>query len=67
MDDESANATSTRIASDIDEHHGEFAHDPPWSEIHVYGTPLSHELEQVFRELGATEFEPTKDGFISRR
>jgi hypothetical protein len=64
---ESAEEMCARIAGDIDEHHGEFAHDPPWSEIAVYGVTLNGRLRDVFAELGATEFAPTQDGFICRR
>jgi hypothetical protein len=64
---ETAEEMCTRIAGDIDEHHGEFAHDPPWSEIAVYGVTLNERLREVFAELGATEFEPTSGGFICRR
>ncbi|HMR10978.1 MAG TPA: hypothetical protein PKA88_34605, partial [Polyangiaceae bacterium] len=56
-----------RLSEELEAHHGEFAHDPPWSEIEVYGVSLSPELESVFRELGATAFESTIDGFICRR
>ncbi|HMR80189.1 MAG TPA: hypothetical protein PKD61_34010, partial [Polyangiaceae bacterium] len=56
-----------RFSEKLKAYHGEFAHDPPWSEIEVYGVSLSPELESVFRELGATAFESTIDGFICRR
>lgn len=56
-----------RIAETIDEHHGEFAHDPPWSEIEVFGAFLTERLREVFRELGATSFVPTEHGFVARR
>jgi hypothetical protein len=56
-----------RIAGDVDEHHGEFADDPPWSEIAVYGAALDERLRAVFAELGATDFELLDDGFVCRR
>jgi hypothetical protein len=64
---ESPEDMCARIASDLDEHHGEFAHDPPWSEIEVFGVKLSVGLQDVFEDFGATVFEPTHDGFICRR
>jgi hypothetical protein len=64
---ESTEEMCARIARDVDEHHGEFAHDPPWSEIEVYGVKLSGCLEDVFVQLGAAEFELSKKGFICRR
>jgi len=64
---ESADDACARIAGDVDEHHGEFAHDPAWSEIAVYGAKLTNRLREVFEELGATKFERTHEGFICRR
>ncbi len=64
---ESAQEMCERIAEDVDNHHGEFAHDPPWSEIEVYGVSLDEHLRKVFEELGATLISPTSDGFICRR
>jgi hypothetical protein len=64
---ESAQEMCVRIAGEVDEHHGEFAHDPPWSEIAIYGASLNNRLLEVFEELGATEISPTPEGFICRR
>jgi hypothetical protein len=66
-DVESAQEMCARIARDVDEHHGEFAHDPPWSEIEVYGVTLDEQLQHVFVELGAMRCERTENGFICRR
>lgn len=64
---ESSEAACVRIACDVDEHHGEFAHEPPWSEIEVFGVRLTEGLRKIFEEIGASTFEPTQDGFICRR
>lgn len=64
---ESPEEICIRIVGDIDEHHGEFAHDQPWSEIEVFGVKLSPRLQRVFAEFGAVSFEATPDGFICRR
>ncbi len=66
-DKESPEEVCARIAGDVDEHHGEFAHDPPWSELEVFGVKLSTRLREVFTDIGATTFEPTQEGFICRR
>ena len=66
-DQESPEAVCARLAGTVDEHHGEFAQDPPWSEIEVFGVALSTTLREVFAAIGATTFEPTPDGFICRR
>ena len=52
-----------RLATDLDDHHGEFGHEPPWSEIEVFGAKLTDEVRQTFRDLGVTVFEVTQDGF----
>lgn len=66
-DNESPEDACARIAGDVEDHHGEFAQDPPWSEIEVFGVKLSDRLREVFAEIGVTTFEPTPDGFICRR
>lgn len=66
-DKESPEDACARIAGDVDEHHGEFAQDPPWSELEVFGVKLSDKLMEAFNAIGATSFEPTPDGFICRR
>ena len=66
-DKESSEEACARIAGDVDEHHGEFAQDPPWSEIEVFGIKLNTTLREVFQAIGATTFESTQDGFICRR
>jgi hypothetical protein len=67
IEGESQEEMCSRLAGDVDEHHGEFSHDPPWSEILVFGVPLSERLRASFTELGASQFEITQDGFICRR
>lgn len=64
---ESPEEICARIAGEVDEHHGEFAHAPPWSEIEVYGVALSTRLQDIFTELGANECQPTQDGFMARK
>jgi hypothetical protein len=66
-DPESAEDACARIAGDVAQHHGEYAHDPPWSEIVVYGVSLDERLREVFGDLGATQFALTQEGFVCRR
>lgn len=54
------------IVGTVDEHHGEFSHDPPVSEVEVYGTPATPSLEAAFAAYGFDEFEPTSGGFRAR-
>ena len=67
LEDESSEEVCARIVPDVDEHHGEYSHDPSWTEIEVFGAAISHSLETIFRELGVTQFEVTDDGFIFKR
>lgn len=64
---ESPEETCARIAWNVDEHHNESSHDPPWSEIEVFGVKLTEALRDVFEELGATACIPTQEGFVCRR
>lgn len=64
---ETAAESCRRIASEVDEHHGELAHEPPWSEIRVVGVPLDPELEAIFRGIGAVQFRRLPDGFVCYR
>ncbi|NNC19208.1 hypothetical protein HRD49_17350 [Corallococcus exiguus] len=67
LEGESPEAMCARIAGDVAEHHGEFAHDPPWSEMEVFGVKLTSTLRHVFEELEATACIPTPEGFVCRR
>lgn len=67
LEGESPEAMCARIAGAVDEHHGEFAHDPPWTEIEVFGVKLTAALQDVFEELEATACTPTREGFVCRR
>jgi hypothetical protein len=66
-DNESPEEICAQIASTVDEHHGEYSQDPPWSEIKVYSAMLSPALRAVLVAIGASEFESTPDGFLCRR
>jgi hypothetical protein len=48
----------------IDLHHGEYSHNPPWSELHVYGFSLTARIKSKFKYFGDGRFESTKEGFI---
>ncbi|MFB1480313.1 hypothetical protein [Corallococcus sp. RDP092CA] len=67
LEGESPEAMCARIAGAVDEHHGAFAHDPPWSEIEVFGVKLTSTLRHVFDELEATACTPIQEGFVCRR
>jgi hypothetical protein len=51
----------------IDDHHGEWSHDPPWSIIHVIGAKWT---ERIQKELSALDFEghqDTPEGFMAMK
>ena len=54
------------IVGTVDEHHGDFSHDPPVSELEIYGTRPTASLQTAFVAYGFEEFEPTNDGFRAR-
>lgn len=51
------------VLSDVDLHHGEYSHAPPYSVVEVFGTPLSDRLRAAFAEWGFAEFEQRSSGF----
>lgn len=52
-----------RLLEMIDEHHGEFAHDPPWSEIEVLGARQSERIAEAAQLFGVDRIEETETGF----
>lgn len=61
--DEQTDELITGVIEMIDEHHGEHAHDPAWSEIDVIGAGLSPQIEQAARSYGVDDCQPTQQGF----
>ena len=55
------------VLDTVDLHHGHYSADPAYSEVEVYGVPLSDAMERAFRALGFTAFRATADGFITAR
>ena len=67
----SAEATPEAMCRDIlwtvDLHHGEYSHDPPWSEIEVVGAALTPPLRAGLEDYGVEDFEERPDGFLAIR
>ncbi|HEY5958767.1 MAG TPA: hypothetical protein VIV60_19535 [Polyangiaceae bacterium] len=61
--EEKLDALIVRVLDMIDEHHGEFAHDPEWSEIDVYGACTSTEIEAAAADYGVNRCESAPFGF----
>ena len=60
---EELDALIIRLLDTIDEHHGEFAHDPEWSEIDVYGACPSTAIEVAAADYGVNRCEVVPFGF----
>lgn len=55
------------IIHTIDEHHGEYSHDPPWIEIEVFGVKLTEVIRSAFDAIGGNSYMETDSGFICKR
>jgi len=51
----------------VEEHHGEYSHDPPLSAVEVLGAAPTERLRGEFHSLGFTRIEPTAEGFVAFR
>ena len=64
---ESAESICVRLAEEIDIHHGEGMHEPPWTEIEVVGAALTEDIRAAFAAIGGEQFLSSCEGFICRR
>jgi hypothetical protein len=55
------------ILPTVDEHHGRFSHDPPWSRIEVHGARLTPEVRAALEGYGATSYREFDGGFVAER
>jgi hypothetical protein len=62
-----AEADLSSILAVVEEHHGEYSHDPPVSMIEVFGVGVTEQLAADFLELGFSRFDEIEDGFIAYR
>lgn len=53
--------------ADIDLHHGEHSHSPPWTALEVVGAKASPEVVEALSEYGAERIENTGAGFVAHR
>lgn len=51
----------------VDLHHGEHSHDPPFSVLEVYGTPMTENIRAAAEEFGFCDFEEHENGFVAFR
>lgn len=65
--DETPEAAFIRILETVDDHHGELAHNPPWSSIEVCGVALEPRVVEALQEYGVTRIEETSGSFVAYR
>ena len=55
------------ILSTVEEHHGEYSHDPPLGVIEVFGAEASSPVRDELAELGFNEVDSRPAGFMASR
>ncbi len=61
--EETCDALIIRLIDMIDEHHGEFAHDPEWSAIDVLGASPSNAIQEAAIAYGVYRCQAIPGGF----
>ena len=64
---ESPDQSCARILGDVDLHHGQFSHDPPFGAVEVFGALLTPLLERALGKLGFKDIVPREGGFRAER
>lgn len=67
LSDETLQEMVVRVLDLIDEHHGEYAHSPAWSEIEVIGAAPTAQVAEAARGYGVDTIEQTPEGFCLKR
>ncbi len=49
--------------AEIELHHGEYSHDPPWSRINVIGAKWTERIQKELARFGFTAHRATREGF----
>ncbi len=55
------------ILGEVDLHHGEVSHDPPYSILHVVGARWTSEIEDALFEYGLRRQSHDSSGFVAER
>lgn len=61
--DESPAVWALAVIGDVDFHHGEYSHTPPYTALEVIGTEPTPDLQDALKDFGLTELESRADGF----
>jgi hypothetical protein len=51
----------------VEDHHGEFAHDPPVDEVLVIGAKSTNAVFAVLRDWGYTEIQSEAEGLVAQK
>ena len=51
----------------VEDHHGEFAHDPPLSEVLIVGLDPTNAVLGVLREWGFIEIQSSVEGLLGKK
>ena len=66
-DQASAEDRLLEVLSDVDLHHGQDSHDPPWDRLEIYGVAPTPGIRAALAAYDVTDFAPTPDGFTCQR
>jgi hypothetical protein len=66
-DNPSPEAKVISIFGTVQEHHGEYSHDPPLDEVEVLGAKPTPEVRAELSAFGFTDIVPTEHGFVALR
>ena len=67
FENESRLESCLRILETVDDHHGPYSSDPPYSVLEVIGVGLTDETKAAIEDLGFETFETTVEGFRAAR
>jgi hypothetical protein len=60
-------ALDSRFLETLEDHHGEYAQDPPWTELQVIGKSLDPKTRKLLEDWGFRSFVKTIDGFVAKK
>ena len=66
-ENESRLESCLRILDTVEDHHGPYSCDPPYSVLEVIGVPLTDEAKASIKDLGFETFDTTVEGFRAAR
>ena len=66
-DSDSPEAQVVQILGDLNLHHGEDSHTPPWDGLEIYGAAPSPTVRDALAAFGVDEIHPTPGGFRCKR